>query len=162
MDRFYWLIPGVLAGCSRPGGTKERWRAPSEQDVARDLEWLHSQGVRALVSLTEQSLPESVIAASGIEVLHLPVVDMQPPAAMQFSEALRFIDYHRARSEPVAVHCLMGQGRTGSILAAYMIREGQSQLEALTELRAVCPHAVENNLQEQALEAFATRRDWII
>ena len=42
-------------------------------------------------------------------MLHIPIVDMQPPSAEQFSEALRFIDRHRARGEPVAVHCLMGQ-----------------------------------------------------
>ncbi|MFL5759740.1 MAG: dual specificity protein phosphatase family protein [Thermomicrobiales bacterium] len=162
MDRFYWVIPGVLAGCSRPGGTNQRWRIPSAKDVGEDLAWLQRQGVRALVSLIEQPLPETALAPSEIDVLHIPVVDMQPPTAQQFTEALRFIDDHRARGEPVAVHCLMGQGRTGSILAAYMIRDGQTRDQALAELRVLCPNAVENKLQEAALDEFAMRRDWII
>jgi atypical dual specificity phosphatase len=162
MDRFYWLIPGAIAGCSRPGGTRDRWRKPSDKDIAKDLEWLQSQGIRALLSLTEQPVPEEALAATEIDCLHIPIVDMQPPSAEQFTEALRFIDQHRARGEPVAVHCLMGQGRTGSILAAYMIRDGQTRDQALTELRVICPNAVENKLQEEALDAFAARRDWII
>ena len=62
----------------------------------------------------------------------------------------------------VAVHCLMGQGRTGSILAAYLIRAGATPEDALARLRAVCPGAVENPTQERALQEFARRRDWII
>jgi atypical dual specificity phosphatase len=162
MERFYWLVPGALAGCSRPGGTAQRWRAPSHKDIAKDLDWLRNQGVVALLSLTEQPVPEELLTAAGIDALHIPIVDMQPPSAAQFYEALRFIDLHRARGEPVAVHCLMGQGRTGSILAAYLIRDGLTCIQALTELRAICPHAVENARQETALDDFATRRDWII
>lgn len=162
MDRFYWLIPGVLAGCSRPGGTDRRSRGPSNKDIEQDLDWLRGQGIVAVLSLTEQPLPAELLAAREMHALHIPIVDMQPPSAEQFCEALRFIDHHRARGEPVAVHCLMGQGRTGSILAAYLIRAGQSRAEALSELRAICPHAVENAHQEHALDDFAARRDWII
>jgi atypical dual specificity phosphatase len=162
MERFYWVVPGALAGCSRPGGTDRRWRGPSKKDIASDLDWLRSQGIAAVLSLTEQPLPGDLLAERGIDALHIPIVDMQPPSAEQFGEALRFIDHHRARGEPVAVHCLMGQGRTGSILAAYLIRDGLSRAQALSELRAICPHAVENTHQENALDAFAARRDWII
>jgi atypical dual specificity phosphatase len=162
MERFYWVVPGALAGCSRPGGTDRRLRAPSNKDIEQDLDWLRGQGIAALLSLTEQPVPEVLLAERGIDGLHIPIVDMQPPSADQFSEALWFIDYHCARGEPVAVHCLMGQGRTGSILAAYLIRDGLSQAQALSELRAICPHAVENSHQEHALDAFAARRDWII
>jgi hypothetical protein len=34
--------------------------------------------------------------------------------------------------------------------------------DALAELRAVCPGAVENNAQEEALASFETRREWLI
>ena len=77
-------------------------------------------------------------------------------------QALEFIDGQRAHNRNVAVHCLMGQGRTGTILAAYLIRSGQTPEEALKTLRSLCPGAVENPVQERALQAFAERRDWIV
>jgi atypical dual specificity phosphatase len=130
--------------------------------VARDLTWLREQGIAALLSLTEAPLDAALLRQCGLDSLHLPVPDMTPPAPEQLRQALAFIDIHRAHARPVAVHCLMGQGRTGTVLAAYLIREGKSAGEALAMVRAVCPGAVENRMQEQALEAFATRRGWLV
>jgi atypical dual specificity phosphatase len=87
---------------------------------------------------------------------------MVAPSPLQFVHALSFIDEQRGLGRRVAVHCLMGQGRTGSILAAYLIRAGATPEDALARLRAVCPGAVENPAQERALQEFARRRDWII
>jgi atypical dual specificity phosphatase len=87
---------------------------------------------------------------------------MTAPAPEQFDRALRFIDWQRVRGKRVVVHCKMGQGRTGVILAAYLVRLGITPAQALARVRAVCPGAVENREQEHALDAFAIRRDWII
>lgn len=130
--------------------------------VARDLAWLRAQGIAALLSLTEQPLDAVLLQQCGMAFLHLPVLDMTPPSPEQLLQAIAFIDHHRAHDSPVAVHCLMGQGRTGTVLAAYLIREGTSPAEALAMVRAVCPGAVENRLQEQALVEFAERRDWLV
>ncbi len=51
MIRFYWLEPGVLAGCSRPGVRPGRHTAGSEE-IAADLAELRGHGVGALLSLT--------------------------------------------------------------------------------------------------------------
>jgi|SRR5579883_552105 atypical dual specificity phosphatase len=165
IERFYWLVDGVLAGCSRPGGRGRIGMGDATPDLralAADLDWLRERGIGALLSLTETPLDGETLAASGIEALHLPIADLAPPTPQQFFEALEFIDRQRAQGRSVAVHCLMGQGRTGSILAAYLIRAGATPADALRELRAVCPGAVENPAQERALAAFAERRDWII
>ena len=160
MDGFYWLIPQVLAGTSRPGG---RYGAdPSGTQLDADLHWLRGQGIGALLSLTEEPLAVEPLARHRLDTLHLPVIDLTPPSPDQITEALAFIDRQAAAGIPVAVHCLVGQGRTGTILAAYLIRGGVSPDRAITELRMVCPHAVENARQEQALAEFAARRDWIV
>ena len=123
MIRFYGLEPGVLAGCSRPGARPGR-HAAAEEEIASDLAALRGHGIGALLSLTETPLPTAALEGAGIATLHLPVPDFHPPSPEQLALALRFIDEHRACGEAVAVHCLAGQGRTGSVLAAWLIRGG--------------------------------------
>lgn len=167
MRGFYWLVEGALAGCGRPGHIASRHGKALEDDEAEaaldaDLAWLREQGIGAVLTMTETPLDAEALAHYGLDALHLPVEDMTAPTPEQFERALRFIDRHRLRGTPVVVHCLMGQGRTGVILAAYLVRLGATPERALAEVRAVCPHAVENPEQERALDAFAARRDWIV
>jgi len=168
MRGFYWLIEDALAGCARPGGDVGRRAGVPATDGATesaldaDLAWLSAQGIGAVLSMTETPLAADALERHGLESLHLPVDDMTAPSPEQFDRALRFIEWQRVRGKPVVVHCKMGQGRTGVILAAYLVRLGTSPQQALARVRAVCPGAVENREQEQALDAFAVRRDWIL
>lgn len=162
MDGFYWLIDGALAGCPRPG---LRWRGPrssDDGDLAADLTALRGHGVGALLSLTETALPDAAFARSGLWGLHLPVPDFQPPSPDQLQVALAFIDRHRAEGRGVAIHCRAGQGRTGTVLAAYLIRAGSSAEDAIRAVRAACPDAIGSAGQVTALEAYARRRDWLV
>ena len=161
LQRFYWLVPDRLAGCSRPGS---RAGAHSEDAAAlrKDLAWLTGQGIGAVLTLTETALAPDALAASRLEALHLPIPDLAPPLPGEFEQALDFIDRHLSGGRRVAVHCLAGQGRTGSILCAYLIRGGLEPEDALSYLRAICPGAVENERQEAALRDFATRRPWLL
>lgn len=166
MRGFYWLIEDALAGCARPGGTR-RSDITGEDEGARaaldsDLAWLREQGIGAVLSMTETPLAADALARRGLDSLHLPVVDMTAPTPEQFDHALRFIDWQRVRGMPVVVHCKMGQGRTGVVLAAYLVRAGATPAQALARVRGVCPGAVSSPEQERALDAFALRRDWII
>jgi atypical dual specificity phosphatase len=167
MLRFYWVEDGVLAGCSLPGadvrdGANQHRPATSGLLLAVDLENLRLQGVGALLTLTEEPLDQDVLADHEITSLHLPVPDMTPPLPDQIHHALEFIDAQRAEGRAVAVHCLMGQGRTGTILAAYLIRDGMPASEAIARLREICPGAIGVSSQEQALVRFAERRDWVL
>ncbi len=176
MESFYWLIEGALAGCGRPGGLDGRERggyrrdgagSPEERERARraldaDLSWLKEHGIGAVLSLTETPLADGAIERHGLDGLHLPVDDLTAPTPEQLDRALAFIDAQRAHGRRVAVHCLMGQGRTGTVLAAYLVRGGATTEAALREVRSVCPGAVGSPEQERALRAFEGRRDWIV
>ena len=113
MDRFYWLGPRGAGRVLSP----RRHRSA----LARTVGQGHRQGSRLALQPGDlgRAFPHRAASSrrtprrADMHMLHIPIVDMQPPSAEQFSEALRFIDRHRARGEPVAVHCLMGAGRTG-------------------------------------------------
>ena len=164
MHGFYWLIDGVLAGCSRPGARGRRHHTGPAADAAleEDLAWLRERGVDAVLSLTETALPGDALERHGLAVLHLPVDDLKAPTPEQIRAALAFIDRQRAHGRRVVVPCLVGQGRTGTVLAAYLIRGGLDPDAALREVRAACPGAVGSPNQERALTAYAAARDWII
>jgi atypical dual specificity phosphatase len=159
---FYWLVEGVLAGCSRPGATAVRPDDVTPEELDRDLSWLRSQGVDALLSLTETALPPDAPARHGIPYLHLPVPDLHAPHPEDFMQALAFLDRQRLEGRSVAVHCRMGQGRTATVLAACLIRGGREPGDAVAQLRALCPGAIGSAAQEDALAAFARRRDWVL
>jgi atypical dual specificity phosphatase len=166
MQGFYWLIEGALAGCPRPGGggrtPGRRDETASDAALEADLARLRERGIGALLSLTETPLPTAALERHGFAALHLPVDDLTAPTPEQLESALAFIDHQRALGTAVAVHCRMGQGRTGCVLTAYLIRSGASYAQALSQLRAICPGAVEMPEQERALQAYAQRRDWIV
>ena len=154
MHRFYWVIEDTLAGCSRPGARGN--------DLDRDLQELRGHGIGALLTLTETPLAVGALERHGIYGLHLPVDDFHAPTTGQMLDALNFIDGARAEGVSVAVHCLAGQGRTGTVLAAYFIRGGLPAAEAVAAVRAVCPGAIEATPQTEALAVWAVERPWLI
>jgi protein-tyrosine phosphatase len=57
----------------------------------------------------------------------------------------------------VAVHCFAGVGRTGTVLAAWMVAQGMEPDAAIEELRALRPGSVETRGQADAVRRFAQR-----
>ena len=70
-------------------------------------------------------------------------------------EFVRFVNEQRKIRRPVAVHCEAGLGRTGTMLAVYLIAQGQSAETAIRQIREVEKVAVETPRQIQFLEEFA-------
>ena len=58
--------------------------------------------------------------------------------------------------QAVGVHCAMGRGRTGTMLACYLVaREDYSPDKAIDETRRRRPGSIETRRQEQAVRDFA-------
>jgi atypical dual specificity phosphatase len=143
---FLWLKKGRLAGTPRPG---------IFHDIEYDLQALNRVGVTTLLTLTERAPEVEDMKEFGIGNVWFPIPDMQAPSIEQAVEICQQIDTMMQQQEVVAVHCRAGLGRTGTILAAYLIWEGNDALSALETVRKVEPRWVQSEVQVAFLEVFA-------
>jgi atypical dual specificity phosphatase len=66
-----------------------------------------------------------------------------------------WIEARRRAGGHVYVHCLAGKGRTGTVLAGWLMRHrGLDATQAINHLRARQPAAVESPEQEAFLDAY--------
>ena len=138
---FSWLVDGQLAGHQAPS---------SEQDLA----WLKVQGVLALVRMAEMHksrLNSHQIEQFGIWDCHEPVPDLTAPKPAQINRMVQFITKSLSEGRPVGVSCGAGLGRTGTILACYLVNQGFTPEAAIKEVRANRPGSIETLEQEEAL-----------
>ncbi len=144
---FLWLKKGMLAGTPRPGVF---------HDIHYDLKALQRVGVTCLVTLTERAPEVEEMREYGIENIWSAIPDMAAPSMTQAVDICRKIEQAMRADKVVAVHCRAGLGRTGTILAAYLIWEGREALDALETVRRVEPRWVQSEEQVAFLEQFAT------
>ena len=124
--------------------------------LEHDLALLRSVGVSVLVNLTEKPMTQTAIPAAGLRTLHMPVEDRHAPPLMWMKMLLVKIERLIDQEEVVAVHCLAGLGRTGTVLASWLIRQGLTADEALRRLRLIEPGFVQSAAQEQLLHELET------
>jgi atypical dual specificity phosphatase len=142
---FSWVEPGRVAAHAAPSSPHE-------------LTWLRSNGIELLLTLTEESLPKRWVNDAGLMAVHVPVPDFQAPTDEQFDVAVETIFKGVKSGMGVAVHCLAGRGRTGTVLAAYFVASGESADDAIRKVRNLRPGSIETAGQERAIHAFARRR----
>jgi hypothetical protein len=136
-ERSYWVIPGsLLAGCY-PG---DRNHALAQTKLASLLD----VGIRSILNLMEENetgyggepfvpyLPilDELCAAQGTRVAfrRFPVRDGFAPSLNYMDKILDHIDSEISEKTPTYVHCWGGRGRTGTIIACYLLRHGRADI----------------------------------
>ncbi len=123
-----------------------------------DLGFLKDQGIDTIVSLTEEGpLDREVAEPFGFTIVHLPIPDRRAPTAEQIDWFVQFVDGELGGGRRVLVHCLGVYGRTGTMLACYLVHCGSPAERALAEVRNLRPGSVETGEQETAVFEYEER-----
>ena len=134
---FSWVEEKRLAGTSVPVSQEH-------------LEALVQEGVAHLVSLSPETPPPKPI--DGLKITFIPVEDFEAPDSGDFTRFFELCERAHALGQAVAVHCRGGNGRTGTMLAAYFIwRYNYDADSAVKFLRTMRPWSVESQDQMEAL-----------
>ena len=139
---FSWVIDGMLAGCGLPVTDDE-------------FDWVVAQGIKSVVTVREVALPSDWFNGGDIDYLHLAVEDFGAPNLEELVQAVDFIDQKISSGRPVMVHCAAGKGRTGAVLAAYLIKkQNLTADQAIDKVRDMRPGSVQSISQETAVSMY--------
>ena len=141
---FGWVLKDQLGGS----------QGPTSLD---DLSFLYHQGVRAVIRMEERTIEADAGKTVDLVDMFEPVPDFTPPEPDQIQRMIEFIDEQTEANRPVVVSCYAGIGRTGTVLACYLIHQGHGPAEAITLLRELRPGSVQTAEQEAAVYAYAER-----
>ena len=137
---FSWLIDEKLAGSGMPTSFDE-------------LDWILKQGIKSIVTMTENSLPPQWV--NDIGYLHVPTPDFTAPDMEKIDMAVEFIHQNISDNQAVMVHCAAGLGRAGTILACYFVKYKKfSAKEAITKIRKERPGSIQSETQELAITFY--------
>ena len=139
-DNFSWLIPEKLAGSAIPTSFEE-------------IKWVLDEGIKSIVTIREEPLDDDWI--KNVNYLHVMSNDMSVPEFDDLTNAVDFIHKRLNEKEPVMVHCLAGLGRTGTILASYLVKyENMSADKAIEKVRKIRPGSIQSYPQEEMIFRF--------
>lgn len=131
------------------------WDRDLETDLAAIREW----GASTIVTLIEphefpmlkvEALPQAVPAA-GMEWVWWPIRDVSVPDERfedGWAERGPLLCEQIQKGERVLVHCRGGLGRAGIVAARLLVELGNPPAEAIKQVRAVRPGAIETRAQE--------------
>jgi atypical dual specificity phosphatase len=142
---FSWIEESKLAAMGRP-------------DDPAELAWLREQGIDLVITLTEDPIRRDWLSDAGLLSLHVPVDDMTPPTLEQVAQCVSAIQKAHENKMGVVVHCYAGRGRTGTILAGYLVGKGISTADAISRIRQLRPGSIETDEQEDVIAEFERSR----
>lgn len=148
---------GYLGLTICPGKTDaaRRWR----RDLGIDLDEIKAWGATTVLTLIEEHEFRLLkvedlgrqVHSTGMAWFHLPIKDVSVPD-QRFADAWKTTgsEIHRRldAGERILIHCRGGLGRTGLVAGLILVERGMLPKEAMRQIRATRPHAIETAEQE--------------
>ena len=149
---YSWVIKDELAGSGMP------------MTYSQFL-WVLAHGIKTIITVREVPLPSHWFTnnishfynnGNSLEYLHVKVEDYGAPSLEQLDNTVDYIKRQIDSAKPVMVHCAAGKGRTGTVLAAYLLKEGEnlSAEKAIVIIRKLRPGSVQSETQKKCIESY--------
>jgi hypothetical protein len=117
---------------------------------------LEERGVTAVVNMRDE-FDDAEAGVAPDRYLFLPTVDDTPPTIAQLCQGVRFIQQEIKGGGQVYVHCMLGVGRSVTMVAAYLVASGMTPAAALKAIRRRRPFIQPTLGQEARLAEFAAQ-----
>ena len=137
IDNVWWLLPEKLAGMPRP--------------QLKDLPELKEAGIEGIVSVMDEPSGIKEYQEEGFQALWLSITGGKPPTLEQVKQFVKFAEPIIGNNHSVVVHCTSGNRRTGTLLAAYLIAEGENPQQAIALVQKARPTAELREAQQNFL-----------
>jgi hypothetical protein len=132
----YWVLPGRLLAGEYPG-------LSAEELTRKRIDAFIESGFQTFIDLTRpnelapyaQILTEQA-RAYDVEVSYqrFPIGDFGLPTPETMNAILDALDEGLQAGRKIYLHCWGGIGRTGTTVGCYLVRQGMSGVEALSQL----------------------------
>lgn len=136
-----WILTGRILAMSYP----------SKDDFGT----LKEMGISAVVSLTESDTNEGV--AGGLDRHHFRYPDMTAPSDRLIDDFIATVDEYFFNNQTVVVHCQAGLGRTGTLIACYLVHLGMEAEEAIKHVRKRRKGSIQTREQAGAIYRYEDR-----
>jgi protein-tyrosine phosphatase len=137
-----WITKEIAVGTAPPKGA---------------FNTIKRAGVEVILNLCAEcgDLHEAERAA-GFIVYWLPVSDAYAPQLDEVDAALEWLNDHVESGKKALIHCRFGVGRSGTMIAAYLLKKGQS-LEHVLEMMKRTPATPTSREQRKLLFDYAKK-----
>ncbi|XP_067005613.1 dual specificity protein phosphatase CDC14A [Anabrus simplex] len=131
-----WIVPNkFLAFCGPTSELNSIYRKPESY-----LKYFKQNNVTTVIRLNKKAYDASSFTSAGIDHYDLYFLDGGVPSN---SILAQFFDISETAKGAIAVHCKAGLGRTGSLIAAYLMKHYRmTAQEAIAWLRVCRPGSV--------------------
>lgn len=146
---FQWIVPGRLGGMHQPGMLN---------DLDGDLAAVSRLGIDRLITLTEAPLALDGADTHGVAIEHFPIGDMDAPMMKPCIAFLERLCSEYAAGANLVFHCRGGLGRTGLMLACFLIvRKNLGSGAAIEQVRRTNINYIQSSKQLAFVQAFGER-----